>query len=239
MVRGPDAVAPGPRVMGLHHPPATDWGTSVGRYPRKPPHEAGARGSRHRDRRPPSFDGTAATHPEHPSPGRSDGASPPFSSIYHLPVSSSYCQPRRNPVALTPAAPSDSGMWSCPSTGPGPTSTRVLLSCHNNAGSSSPATPTRLPSSSTGKTLPNLAAKIYPRHNTFSALQPGAPERPIMTPAPDAVAGTATARSRCRRRWRRPGRADRSRGRRRTAGCPGPRRRGTGSTTARRSGRAA
>jgi hypothetical protein len=51
--------------------------------------------------------------------------------------------------------------------------------------------------------------------------------------------GTAARRSRCWRRCWRPGRAGRTWGRRRTAGCPRPQRRGTSSAGARRSGRAA
>ena len=51
--------------------------------------------------------------------------------------------------------------------------------------------------------------------------------------------GTAARRSRCWRRCWRPGRAGRTWGRRRTAGCPRPQRRGTSSPGARRSGRAA
>jgi hypothetical protein len=51
--------------------------------------------------------------------------------------------------------------------------------------------------------------------------------------------GTAVRGSRCRRRCWRPGRAGRTWGRRRTAGCPRRQRRGTSSRGARRSGRAA
>jgi len=51
--------------------------------------------------------------------------------------------------------------------------------------------------------------------------------------------GTAARRSRCWRRCWRPGRVGRTWGRRRTAACPRPQRRGTSSAGARRSGRAA
>jgi hypothetical protein len=53
------------------------------------------------------------------------------------------------------------------------------------------------------------------------------------------AAGTVARRSRCWRRCWRPGRAGRTWGRRRTAGCPRPQRRGTRTAGARRSGRAA
>ena len=57
--------------------------------------------------------------------------------------------------------------------------------------------------------------------------------------APSGAGGTAARRPRCWRRCWRPGRVGRTWGRRRTAGCPRPQRRGTCSPGARRSGRAA
>jgi hypothetical protein len=62
--------------------------------------------------------------------------------------------------------------------------------------------------------------------------------RPV-GPLVSGAGGTAARRSRCWRRCWRPGRAGRTWGRRRTAGCPRPQRRGTSSSGARRSGRAA
>jgi len=60
-----------------------------------------------------------------------------------------------------------------------------------------------------------------------------------LRPAVSGAGGTAARRSRCWRRCWRPGRVGRTLGRRRTAGCPRPRRKGTSSAGARRSGRAA
>jgi hypothetical protein len=109
-------------------------------------------------------------HPEHPSPGRSDGFSLPFSSIttyLHPPCTASPC---RNPEALP--VPSRRAV---PTAGPDldPGSCCHAITC---SGSSSSATSTRLASLSTRGTLPRLSPKIYFQSGSFSVLGRTPPE---------------------------------------------------------------
>jgi hypothetical protein len=62
-------------------------------------------------------------HPENPSPGRSDGVSLPFSSNYHLPAPTWYCQPLPEPRCTT--GPGTSGRYSY--LPPGQPAARILL----------------------------------------------------------------------------------------------------------------